>query len=49
MTDIEQRLTDRLRLDQAEIERLRGFIARRYPGFDVDEAIALHDVKPNNS
>lgn len=36
-----------VRSHEAEIERLRGFIARRYPGFDVDEAIAIHDVKTN--
>lgn len=28
-----------------EIERLRGFISRQYPGFDLDEAMALFDAQ----
>jgi hypothetical protein len=29
-----------------EIERLRTFIGRRFPGFDIDEALTLFDTPP---
>jgi len=28
-----------------ELDRLYAFIGRQFPGFDVDEAIALHDTE----